>query len=91
MRLPSRVTQARSRGSDYVMGNPVKLETQSANFLVFIYGLALLLISCVIGLHCHGSHSIAIPAAISAAALFALHESLTVLGQSVRRQSGLGL
>ena len=58
----------------------MKLEMQSGNLLlVFIYSLALLLIGCAIGLHWHGSPSIAICAAILGAALFVLHELLTVL------------
>ena len=58
----------------------MKMEMQSPNLLlVFIYSLSLLLIGCAIGMQWHGSPSTAMSAAILGAALFVLHELVTML------------
>ena len=58
----------------------MKMEMQSGNlFLVFIYSLSLLLIGCAVGMHWRGSPSVALCLAILGAALFVLHELVTVL------------
>ena len=58
----------------------MKMEMQSGNLLlVFIYSLSLLLIGCAVGMHWRGTPSVAICLSILGAALFVLHELVTVL------------
>jgi hypothetical protein len=58
----------------------MKMEMQSGNlFLVFIHTVSMLLIGCAIGMHWRGSLSIAICLTILGAALFVLHEVVTML------------
>ena len=58
----------------------MKMEMQSGNLLlVFIYSLSLLLIGCAVGMHWRGAPSVAICLSILGAALFVLHELVTVL------------
>jgi hypothetical protein len=58
----------------------MKMEMQSGNLLlVFIYSLSLLLIGCAVGMHWRGSPSVALCVTILGAALFVLHELMTVL------------
>ena len=58
----------------------MKVEMQSGNLLlVFIYSLSLLVIGCAIGMHWRRSPSVALCLTILGAALFVLHELVTVL------------
>lgn len=58
----------------------MKMEMQSSNLLlVFIYSLALLFVGCAIGMYFRGSPSVALSIAILGAALFVLHEVVTLL------------
>lgn len=58
----------------------MNMEMRSGNLLlVFIYSLSLLLIGCAIGMHWRVSPATAVCLAILGAALFVLHELVTVL------------
>jgi hypothetical protein len=58
----------------------MKMEMQSGNLLlVFIYSLSLLLVGCAVGMHWRGTPSAALSLTILGAALFVLHELVTVL------------
>lgn len=58
----------------------MNMEMRSGNLLlVFIYSLSLLLVGCAIGIHWRGSPSTALCLAILGAALFVLHELVTLL------------
>ncbi len=58
----------------------MKMQITSGNLLlVFIYSLFMLLFGCAIGMHWHGSPATVLCLAILGAALWVLHELITVL------------
>jgi hypothetical protein len=55
---------------EMTLGNPI---------LIFIYGLALLLFGCAIGIHWHATPAVAVGLALLGAALMVLHEMFTAI------------